>query len=77
MGVSIEGCENEAMALFIAIERRWRQPGESRTVASTNQSKARKGIRELRNLATIVNYGASRTQGSGRRSRGTIYSQCI
>ncbi len=77
MGVSIEGCELEAMALFMAIERWWRQPGDSRTRASTNQPKARKGVRELRNLSMSVNYGASLTQGSGRRSRGSVYSQCI
>uniref|UniRef100_A0A2N9GXN7 Reverse transcriptase domain-containing protein n=1 Tax=Fagus sylvatica TaxID=28930 RepID=A0A2N9GXN7_FAGSY len=28
MGVSIEGCEMEAMALFTAIEQRWRQTGD-------------------------------------------------
>ena len=36
MGVSIEGCEVEAMALFTAIERRWRQPEVSRMRKSTN-----------------------------------------
>jgi hypothetical protein len=77
MGVSIEGCELEAMALFIAIEQRWRQPGVSRPQKCTNQSKARKGVRELRNLSTSVNYGASLTQGSGRRSCGLVGSQCI
>ena len=77
MGVSIEGCESEAMALFTAIERRWRQPGISRTMASTNKHKARKGIRELRNLTSSINYGVSLNQGSGRRFRGSAYSQCI
>ncbi len=77
MGVSIEGCELEAMTLFTAIERRWRQPGVSRARKCTNQTKARKGVRELRNLSTTVNYGASLTQGSGRRSRGLVPSQCI
>jgi hypothetical protein len=77
MGVSIEGCELEAMTLFTAIERRWRQPGISRARKCTNQTKARKGVRELRNLSTTVNYGASLTQGSGRRSRGLVPSQCI
>jgi hypothetical protein len=77
IGVSIEGCETKAMALFMAIERRWRQPGSSRTIVCTNQPKACKGVRELRNLSSSVNYRASRTQGSGRRSRGSVYSQCI
>ena len=76
-GVSIEGCEIEAMALFTAIERWWRQPGVSRTMASTNQNKAHKGVRELRNLTSSINYGASLTQGSGHRSRGSVYSQCF
>ena len=75
--VSIEGCESEAMALFTAIERWWRQPGVSRMMASTNQHKARKGIRELRNLTSSINYGVSLNQGSGHRSRGSVYSQCI
>jgi hypothetical protein len=39
MGVSIEGCEIEAMALFTAIEQRWRQTGVSRTIVCTNQQK--------------------------------------
>ena len=77
MGVSIEGWESEAMALFTAIERRWRQQGISRTMASTNQHKARKGIRKLRNLTSSINYGVSLNQGSDRRSRGSVYSQCI
>ena len=65
------------MALFTAIERRWRQQGISRTMASTNQHKAHKGIRELRNLTSSINYGVSLNQGSGRRFRGSTYSQCI
>ncbi len=77
MGVSIEGCEIEAMALFTAIERQRRQPGVSRTMASTNQNKARKGVRELRNLMSSINYGASLSQGNGHRSRGSVYSQCF
>ena len=77
MGVSIEGCEVEAMALFTAIERRWRQPEASRMKKSMNQYKARKGVRELRNLSTSVNYGAALTHRSGRRSRGLVSSQCI
>ena len=77
MGVSIEGCELEAMALFTAIEQRWRQPGVSRPQKCKNQSKARKRVRESKNLSTSVNYGASLTQDSGRRSRGLVYSQCI
>ena len=77
MGVSIEGCESEAMALFTAIERRWRQSGISRTMASTNQHKAHKGIRKLRNLTSSINYGVSLNQGSDRRSRGSVYSHCI
>ena len=37
MGVSIEGCEIEAMALFMAIKQRWRQTGGgSRTIVCTN-----------------------------------------
>ncbi len=75
MGVSIEGCEIEAMALFTVIEQRWRQTEVSRTIVCTNQHKARKGARELRNLSTSVNYGPSLTPGGGRRSRGSVSSQ--
>jgi hypothetical protein len=77
MGVSIQGCEIEAMALFTAIEQRWRQTGVSRTIVCANQHKARKGVRELRNLSTSVNYRTSLSQGGGRKSRGSVSSRCI
>ena len=76
MGVSIEGCEVEAMALSSAIEQRWRQT-RSQTIVCMSQQRARRGARELRNLSSSVNYGTSRTQGGGRRSRGSVLSQCI
>jgi hypothetical protein len=74
MGVSIEGCEVEAMALFTAIEQRWRQTGVTQTIVCMTQQRARRGVRELRNLSSSVNYGTPLT-GGGRRSRGSILSQ--
>ncbi len=40
MEVSIEGCEVEAMALFTAIEQRWRQTEGSQTIVCMTQQRA-------------------------------------
>ena len=74
MGVSIEGYEVEAMALFTAIEQRWRQTGVTQTIVCMTQQRARRGVRELRNLSSSVNYGTPLT-GGGRRSRELVLSQ--
>ena len=75
MGVAIEGFESEAMRLFVAIERRWRQNGGTGAGGQEATQKSRKGLRELRNLASSVNYESSHKLGGGRRIRGSNVSQ--
>ena len=75
MGVAIEGFESEAMRLFVAIERRWRQNGGTGVAEKEPTQKSRKGLRELRNLECSVNYESSQKMGGGRRLRGAVISQ--
>ncbi len=56
MGVFIEGFESVAMNLFVEIEKRWRQLGGGGSVGSTYKPKTKKGVRELKNLSTSINY---------------------
>ena len=70
MGVSIEGFENVAMNLFVEIEKRWRQKGDGVSVGNIPKQNVRKGVRELKNLATSINYETPRKSGRGRRGRG-------
>jgi hypothetical protein len=72
MGVSIEGFKTKAMILFEEIENRWRQLG-----GIEPHQKPRKGLRELHNLSSTVNYDSASKKGEGRRSQGPIISQCI
>ena len=71
MGVSITGCESLAMNLFVEIEKRWRQPGGGGSGSNTGKPKTRKGVRELKNLATSINYETPKKQGRGRKGRGS------
>ena len=75
MGVAIEGFESEALRLFEAIERRWRQNGGTGDVGQETTQKTRKGLRELRNLACSINYESSLKLGGGRRLRGANLAQ--
>ena len=75
MGVAIKGFESEAMRLFVAIERRWRQNGGTGAAEKEPTQKSRKGLRELRNLECSVNYESSQKMGGGRRLRGAVISQ--
>jgi hypothetical protein len=75
MGVDIEGFESEAIRLFAAIERRWRQNGGNGAEGQTTTQKSWKGLRELRNLASAINYESSHKVGGGRRIRGSTLSQ--
>ncbi len=67
-GVSIEGFEVEAMNLFVAIEKRWRNIGGADTISKDPHKKPRKGLRELRKLSATINYDSSVKQGSRRIS---------
>ncbi len=71
MGVFIEGFEIVVMNLFVKIEKRWRQPGGGGSVSSTCKPKTKKGVRELKNLATSINYETPKKQGRGRKGRGS------
>lgn len=75
MGVAIEGFESEAMRLFDMIEKRWRQNGGTRADGQETTQKSRKGLRELRNLASSVNYESSHKLGGGLRLWGAAVSQ--
>ena len=75
MGLAIEGFEDEAMRLFKAIERRWRQNGGTGVAEKEPTQKSRKGLRELRNLECSVNYESSQKMRGGRRLRGAVISQ--
>ena len=44
MGLAIEGFEDEAMRLFKAIERRWRQHGEAEAEGQATTQKSWKGL---------------------------------
>ncbi|GMY17916.1 hypothetical protein FCV25MIE_13155 [Fagus crenata] len=71
LGVSIIGHEEEAMRLFMSIESRWKASGPIGVSVSTPKRKpgsVRKGVRELRNLASSINYEARR--GGDRHKMG-------
>ena len=80
MGVSIIGHEEEAMRLFVSIESRWKATGNIGVSASSPKRKpgsVRKGVRELRNLVSSINYDARRG-GVGHKvgtERGLIVYQ--
>ncbi|GMY09482.1 hypothetical protein FCV25MIE_04721 [Fagus crenata] len=74
MVVAIEGFESEAMQLFEAIERRWRQNGGTGADGQESTQKSRKGLRELCNLASSVNYEPSHKLGGGWQLRGSTLS---
>jgi hypothetical protein len=65
MRVDITNHEEEAMCLFMAIEARWRVKGGPFEVPKKPARSVKKGLRELKNLATSVNYD-SRKSGEGR-----------
>ena len=65
MRVDITDHEEEAMHLFMAIEVRWRAKGGPSTVPKKTAESVKKGMHELKNLATSVNYD-SRKGGEGR-----------
>lgn len=71
LGVSIYGCEHEAMNLFMAIEKRWRQTGGVGSIDSATKHKPKNGVKELTNLLTSVNYETPSRQGRGHRSQGS------
>jgi hypothetical protein len=64
MRVDITGHEEEAMCLFMAIEARWRAKGGPSEVPKKTAGSVKKGMRELKNLATSINYD-SRKSGDG------------
>jgi hypothetical protein len=65
MRVDITDHEEEAMCLFMAIEARWRAKGGPSEVSKKTTGSVKKGMRELKNLATSINYD-SRKSGEGR-----------
>ena len=65
MRVDITDHEEEAMGLFMAIEVRWRAKGGLSEVPKIQAGSVKKGLRELKNLASTVNYD-SRKSGEGR-----------
>ncbi len=80
MGVSIIGHEEEAMRLFMSIESRWKASGNIGVSLSSPKRKVgsvRKGVRELRNLASLINYDARRggDRHKVRMERGLIVYQ--
>jgi hypothetical protein len=70
MGVSIEGFESVVMNLFVEIKKRCRQPRGGGSVDSTYKPKTKKGVIELKNLSTSINYETPKKQGRSRRCRG-------
>ena len=63
MRVSIIGHEEEAMRLFMSIESQWKASvsiGVSVSPPKKKSGSVRKGVRELRNLASSINYEARR-----------------
>uniref|UniRef100_A0A2N9GX79 Reverse transcriptase domain-containing protein n=1 Tax=Fagus sylvatica TaxID=28930 RepID=A0A2N9GX79_FAGSY len=74
-GEITQGFESEAMRLFEAIERRWRQNGGTGADEKEPTQKSRKGLRELHNLECLVNYESSQKVGGGRRFRGAVESE--
>ena len=65
MKLDITDHEEEAMCLFMAIEARWRAKGGPSEVSKKPAGSVKKGMRELKNLASSVNYD-SRKSGDGR-----------
>ncbi len=65
MKVDITDHEEEAMCLFMGIEARWRAKGGPSEVSKKPAGSVKKGMRELKNLASSVNYD-SRKSGEGR-----------
>jgi hypothetical protein len=65
MRVDITDHEEEAMCLFMEIEARWRAKGGPSAASKKPTGSVKKGMRELKNLATSVNYD-SRKSGDGR-----------
>ena len=65
MKVDITDHEEEAMCLFMAIEARWRAKGGPSEVSKKPVGSVKKGMRELKNLASSVNYDL-RKSGEGR-----------
>ena len=68
--VSMEGFESVVMNLFVEIEKRWRQTGGGVSLGSIPIHNPRKGVRELKNLSTSINYETPRKSGRGRRGQG-------
>ena len=65
MRVDINDHEEEAMCLFMAIEARWRANGGPSEVPKKPAGSLKKGLRELKNLATSINYDSHKS-GEGR-----------
>ena len=65
MKVDITDHEEEEMHLFMTIEARWRAKGGPSEAPKKTAGSVKKGMRELKNLATSINYD-SRKGGEGR-----------
>jgi hypothetical protein len=66
MRVDITNHEEEAMCLFMEIEARWRAKGGPSEVPKKTAGSVKKGMRELKNLTTSINYDSCK--GGERRS---------
>lgn len=78
LGVSFKGQENEAFALFSAIEGSWRDSAPNCQVV-TPMKHNEKSVRELRRLECSINYDRSADGDgwAGRKGRGTpLLLQC-
>ena len=72
VGFSIDCCERQCIDFFQKLERVWEQQATAvttRRVSNSNQ----KGMRELRNLFSSINYDGH----SGRSSRGSLKSSSL
>uniref|UniRef100_A0A2N9EXD0 Reverse transcriptase domain-containing protein n=1 Tax=Fagus sylvatica TaxID=28930 RepID=A0A2N9EXD0_FAGSY len=67
MKVDITDHEEEAMCLFMKIEARWRAKGGPSEVSKKPTGSVKKGMRELKNLASSVNYDSRLNDREKRR----------
>ena len=68
----IDCCERRCIYFFQKLERVWEQQANAVTTRRVSNSK-QKGMRELRNLFSSINYDGH----SGRSSRGSLKSSSL
>ena len=76
LGASYEGYESEVMGLLHAIEQSGLKKRAGTLVTPKGTSKQSRGVRELKNLASSINYEGGSSKRCTRNSGGALLLTC-